>query len=166
MNTKQTQVQSKHSSFFTVICTIFLPKATGFWAHNSSTERQNIPSVKIIFRAMMHSNGRGTKLVICWVVFLDLGNCKYNFTSAPPFLSSSSEVPSIKARNLYFPPGPLTGQQRAVFALGCECIELNAKRRSERTYELIRTVPHQVKNLIPWSECSYLNTLRHITLLV
>lgn len=38
--------------------------------------------------------------------------------SAPHFLSSSNEVPSIKAYNPHFPPELLHSQPKAVFALG------------------------------------------------
>lgn len=52
--------------------------------------------------------------------------------TAPHFLSSSNEVPSIKAHNPHFPPELLNGQPRAVFALWCECVQLNVKPCSER----------------------------------
>ena len=35
---------------------------------------------KIILRASIYSKSRGANLVICSVMFLDPGTCKYNFT--------------------------------------------------------------------------------------
>lgn len=52
--------------------------------------------------------------------------------TAPHILSSSNEVPSIKAYNPHFPPELLNGRPTAVFALRHECVLLDVKQRRKR----------------------------------
>lgn len=66
--------------------------------------------------------------------------------SAPPFLSSSSKVPSIKSHNPYFPSELLDGLQRAMFAPGCGRVQLNESECFEGTNWICLSIHHH-KNI-------------------
>lgn len=143
----------------------FLPWNHGIVGSRRLSPRLNILAVKHNLQscdALQQQKGRVSYM--SGGVFLEPVNII--LLLLPPFLSSSSEVPSIKAHNPYFPLELRNGRQRAVFALGCECAA-ECEAALWQNICAYQNCSHGKRNYrnTAWSEYSWLDTLRNITLL-
>lgn len=112
-----------------------------------SFQARNCSGADKIFHQYNHfqsgdSASRRTELVICKVVFLDLGTCKYDFTDCSSLLElyQRGALDQIKAHNPHFPSELPGGNRGLCLHKGVDVIWLNEKQCSERTYMVIRTV--------------------------